>query len=148
MKTKAPPEFRLTIQDACGHRPLPCRATLRRWIGAALHRRARVTVRFVGRAEGRRLNRGFRGRDYATNVLTFAYPELSPLQGDIVLCVPVLRGEAKAGGLSWYQHCAHLVVHGTLHMQGHDHEEEREARRMEARESRIMLALGYADPYA
>lgn len=148
MSTPRRPDLRLTIQDASGHRPLPCRATLRRWIGAALRRRARVTLRFVGRAEGRRLNRTFRGRDYATNVLTFAYPECSPLQGDIVLCVPVLRKEAAQSGRSLYQHCAHLVVHGTLHMQGHDHEEERAARRMESMETRIMRSLGYADPYA
>lgn len=138
----------LTIQDASGYRPLPCRSTLRRWIGAALSRRAQVTLRFVGRAEGTKLNRDFRGRNYATNVLTFAYPEHSPLQGDIVLCVPVLREEAKRGGLALYQHCAHLVVHGTLHMQGHDHENDREARRMESLESRILQSLGYADPYA
>ena len=148
MSTSAGPELRLTVQDACGNRPLPCRATLRRWVRAALRKRAHVTLRFVGRAEGRRLNRSFRGRDYATNVLTFAYPEHTPLQGDIVLCLPVLQREAAAGGLPFYQHFAHLVVHGTLHMQGHDHENARDARRMENLERRILRSLGYADPYA
>lgn len=148
MSAAGTPDFRLTIQDASGRQALPCRATLRRWVGAALGRQARVTLRFVGRAEGRRLNRAYRGRDYATNVLTFAYPELSPLHGDIVLCLPVLREEAARGGRPLYQHFAHLVVHGTLHMQGHDHEDDREARRMQALERRILRTLGYADPYA
>lgn len=141
-------EFRLTVQDASGGLAVPCRATLRRWVGAALKRKARVTLRFVGRAEGRRLNRDYRGRDYATNVLTFAYPELTPLQGDIVLCVPVLREEAARGGKPLYQHFAHLVVHGTLHMQGHDHENEADAQRMEALERRILRRLGYGTLHA
>jgi probable rRNA maturation factor len=115
---------------------------------AALTQPATVTLRFVGRAEGRRLNRAYRNRDYATNVLTFSYPELEPLQADIVLCVPVLREEAAREGLAMYQHCAHLVVHGTLHMQGLDHIEDADARRMEKMESRIMRSLGFADPYA
>jgi probable rRNA maturation factor len=142
-----PAEFRLSIQDAYNAKPLPCRATLRRWVGAALRKRAEVTLRFVGRPEGRNLNHQFRGKDYATNVLTFAYPDHRPLMGDIVLCVPVARKEAAARGISLRQHCAHLVVHGTLHMQGYDHENADDARVMETLETRILRSLGYPDPY-
>lgn len=104
-------------------------------------------MRFVGTAEGRRLNRDYRGRDYATNVLTFAYGEHPALAGDIVVCVPVAKREAAQRGITLYRHCAHLIVHGTLHMQGHDHEQDQEAERMEALETRIMKALGYPNPH-
>lgn len=141
-----PADLRLSIQDASTH-TLPCRGTLRRWVSAALRRSAHVTLRFVDLAEGRRLNKQYRERDYATNVLTFAYPEMNPLQGDIVVCVPVAKREARQQGLSIYQHCAHLIVHGTLHMQGYDHEREADAAKMQRLETRIMKILGYPDPY-
>jgi probable rRNA maturation factor len=105
-------------------------------------------VRFVGLAEGRTLNAIYRGKDHATNVLTFVYDDAVPLAGDVVLCVPVLRREARAGGVTLRAHCAHLVVHGMLHLQGHDHATPREAARMEARETALMEMLGIADPYA
>ena len=113
-------------------------------------------MRLVGEAEGRELNRNYRGKDYATNVLTFAYGEESdmpqvegaPLMGDLVLCVPVVVREAGEQGKSLDAHFAHLVVHGMLHMQGYDHEVEAEASVMEARERDILRTLGYADPYA
>ena len=98
--------------------------------------------------EGRALNAEYRGKDYATNVLTFVYDDAVPLAGDIVLCVPVLRREARAGGVTLRAHCAHLVVHGMLHLQGHDHATPREAARMEARETALLETLGIADPYA
>ena len=116
-------------------------------MAAALRRRAEVTVRFVGSAEGRRLNRDYRGLDYATNVLTFAYSGRAALAGDIVVCVPVAKREAAQRGITLYQHCAHLIVHGTLHMQGYDHEQDQEAEQMEALETRIMNSLGYPSPY-
>lgn len=142
-----PREFRLSVQDAAGGTKLPSRTTLRRWIAAALRRKAEVTLRFVGTVEGRRLNRDYRGRDYATNVLTFVYSECAALAGDIVVCVPVAKREAAQRGITLHQHCAHLIVHGTLHMQGYDHQQDREAERMEALEYRIMKSLGYPSPY-
>lgn len=142
-----PHEFHLSIQDASIH-PLPSRGTMRRWVAATLRRRAHVTLRFVDSTEGRRLNQRFRMRDYATNVLTFAYPEMRPLQGDIVVCVPVAKREATERGITLLRHCAHLVVHGALHMQGYDHESDDDAEKMENLETRIMKTLGYPDPYA
>lgn len=121
---------------------------VRRWARAAVERDLDVTVRFVGEAEGRRLNRAYRAKPSATNVLTFVYDDAPPLSGDLVLCVPVLRREARLQGKSLTDHCAHLVVHGMLHLQGYDHEHDSEAHRMEARETRILACLGIADPYA
>jgi probable rRNA maturation factor len=126
--------------------PLPADSTLRRWLRAALQGSAQITLRFVDAREGRRLNREFRGRDYATNVLTFDYSR-SPVQADIVLCVPVIAREARAQGKHWRAHLAHLVVHGALHAQGHAHETDAEATRMERLEVKVLAALGYPDPY-
>ena len=137
----------LAVQQGAPFAGLPHRATLRRWIRASLVRDARVTLRFVGSREGRDLNRQYRGRDYATNVLTFVYDDVAPLTGDLVLCVPVVRREAQEQGKSFRAHCAHLVIHGMLHLQGFDHERDADARRMEAREVRLLTRLGYADPY-
>jgi probable rRNA maturation factor len=142
------PRLALDVQYAAGRKGLPAPATARRWAAAALERDVAVTLRFVGLAEGRALNARFRGRGDATNVLTFVYDDAVPLAGDIVLCVPVLRREAKAGGKTLSAHCAHLVVHGMLHLQGHDHDAPREAARMEARETAILAGLGVGDPYA
>ena len=145
----AKPSLTLSVQAATPSDGLPHRATLRRWARAALTRDALVTVRFVGTREGRALNARYRGRDYATNVLTFVYDDdATPLAGDLVLCVPVLRREARAQGKSFRAHCAHLVIHGMLHLQGYDHERATDARRMETHERRILARLGYADPYA
>ena len=114
-----------------------------------------MTLRFVGEAEGRALNARFRGRAYATNVLTFVYDDgihatndASPLAGDIVICVPVVRREARARGRALRAHCAHLVVHGVLHLQGYDHDNDADAAAMEARESALLRALRYPDPHA
>ncbi len=131
--------------------PLPTDRTLRRWVGQALEPRSRaepaeLTLRFVDAREGRRLNREFRGRDYATNVLTFDYSR-APLAADIVLCVPVIAREAHQQKKSLRAHLAHLVIHGTLHAQGHDHEHAADARRMETLETALLADLGYADPY-
>jgi probable rRNA maturation factor len=140
----------LTVQNAANARGLPGKAKLRLWLAAALKRRAVITVRFVGAAEGRRLNRAYRGGDYATNVLSFGYGEAKrggPLSGDIVLCAPVVRREARAGRKTLDAHCAHLAVHGVLHLQGYDHDKSDAAERMQALEARILAKLGYADPY-
>ena len=153
------PRLVLSVQYAVPARGLPVRATLRRWVAAALARDAEVTLRFVGAAEGRRLNAGFRGKDYATNVLTFVYdgrshdaprdaPGVFLLAGDIVICVPVARREARAARRPLRAHFAHLVVHGVLHLQGYDHVRDREATRMERHEAAILRRFRYPDPYA
>lgn len=138
----------MTVQYATRSPRVPARAQLRRWARAATERDAEVTLRLVGKVEGRRLNRDFRGKDYATNVLTFAYAHTEPLSGDIVLCVPVVVEEARLQGKTAEAHFAHLVAHGLLHLQGYDHQSARQARVMEARETEIVIRLGYPDPYA
>jgi len=142
----------LTVQKAVNSPGLPTKAKLRRWLSAALEQSAAITVRFVGAAEGRRLNRAYRGKDYATNVLSFGYGGGSgrgqALAGDLVLCAPVLRREARAQGKTLSEHVAHLTVHGALHLQGHDHQSPSAAARMEALEKRILAQLGFPDPYA
>lgn len=141
------PEFVLTVQygTRCAHLPPPAR--LRSWARAALRRNARVTLRLIGEREARELNRDFRGRDYATNVLTFVYSKKSPLEGDIAICAPVVAREAGRLGATLEAHYAHLTVHGMLHLQGYDHAREPAATRMENMETRILARLGYADPY-
>ncbi len=137
----------MKIQRASRAAHIPSDALLRRWARAALSRAAEVTLRYVGEAEGRRLNREYRRKDYATNVLTFIYEE-KPLAGDIVICAPVVAREAKAQGKDVRAHHAHLVVHGLLHLQGMDHESsERGARDMERRERAVLARLGFEDPY-
>jgi probable rRNA maturation factor len=142
----AGPRLELAVQYAVPARHLPSRATIRRWTRAALERDARVTVRIVGGPEGRSLNRRYRGRDYPTNVLTFVLRE-RPLEGDLALCAPVIAREARARRRRPAAHYAHLVVHGVLHLQGYDHQRPRDAAAMERRESQIVTALGYPDPY-
>ena len=139
----------LSVQHATTGDKLPADSTLRRWLSRALTRDAAMTLRFVGNAEGRRLNREFRGRDYATNVLTFVYEseDTKALSGDLVLCVPVLKREAREQRKTFREHCAHLVIHGALHLQGYDHASGKDARVMEALETRLLSTLGYADPY-
>jgi len=130
------------------------RARLRRWVTAALaasgaSSSAELTLRFVEAREARALNRDYRGKDYATNVLTFAYEEAgdgSPAQADIVFCTDVLLREAKERGIEVEAHAAHLVVHGVLHAQGYDHEKNADAQEMEALERAILAKLGFGDP--
>lgn len=124
------------------------RARLRRWVRSALDRDARLVVRFVDRAEGRSLNRQFRGRDKPTNVLTFDYAQEPVVEADIVICVPVVLAEARKAGVAAVDHLAHLVIHGVLHAQGHDHQNDDEAEAMESREVLLLRRFGIADPYA
>ena len=144
------PALALAVQYAGSRRGLPAAATVRRWAAAALERSAAVTVRFVGLREGRSLNALFRGKDYATNVLTFVYESAPrrPLSGDIVLCAPVLAKEAREQGKAIEAHYAHLTVHGLLHLQGWEHDTAGDARAMEERETRLLARLGFPDPYA
>jgi probable rRNA maturation factor len=141
------PALTLSVQYASNAPDLPARPQVRRWVRAALLDDANVTVRFVEAIEGRALNAEFRGKDYATNVLTFVYDDDAPRAGDIVLCAPVVRKEADEQGKSLAAHYAHLVVHGMLHLQGFDHERPAEAAKMEAREIAILAKLGVANPY-
>ena len=136
------------MQSTVGTSGIPKRATLARVASAAIERDADVTLRFVDGREGRALNRRYRGRDHATNVLTFVYDDGLSLSGDIVLCAPVIAKEARAQRKTLRAHYAHLVIHGMLHLQGYDHERDDEATRMEAREIRLLRELGYDDPYA
>ena len=133
------------------HRAHLPRHRVAKWIRAALQGPGEITVRFVGAEEGRALNREYRGKDYATNVLTFDYEhggeDTGPVVADLVLCAPVVQAEAAAQGVTLEAHYAHLLVHGTLHAQGYDHEADDDAAEMEALESAIVTGLGYADPY-
>jgi probable rRNA maturation factor len=137
----------LSIQGQSQFEGLPARNTLVRWIVATLECDAELTLRFVGAAEARKLNHAYRGKDYATNVLTFDYQHAPVVRADIVLCVPVIRREAREQGKRFRDHLTHLVVHGVLHAQGHDHDRAGTARKMEAREAEILAGLGISDPY-
>lgn len=142
------PRLAFAVQRVADADGVPADATLRRYARAACERDARVTLRVVDGREGRALNRRYRGRDRATNVLTFVYDDGASLAGDIVLCAPVVANEARAQRKSLAAHYAHLVIHGMLHLQGYDHERDDDAARMEAREAALLRALGYGDPYA
>jgi probable rRNA maturation factor len=130
------------------------RPKIRRWVQAALFAPAELTIRFVDADEGRALNHEYRGKDYATNVLTFAYNEGeeldddAPTQADIILCTDVLEQEAAEQKKTVEEHAAHLIVHGVLHAQGYDHLDDEEATEMEGIETELLAKLGYADPYA
>jgi probable rRNA maturation factor len=133
---------------AATHRRVLTSARVKRWTGVALQGPAEIAVRIVGAEEGQSLNRQYRGKDYATNVLTFDYSTQPLVAADLVLCAPVVEREAKEQGKSLEAHYAHLLVHGTLHAQGYDHEAgEREAFEMEALEVLLMGVLGYPNPY-
>lgn len=133
---------------AAAHRQVLRAARVRRWMAMALLRPAEIAVRIVGSEEGQSLNRQYRGKDYATNVLTFDYTREPVVSADLVLCAPVVEREAREQGKTLEAHYAHLLVHGTLHAQGYDHEAgEREAAEMEALEVLLLGALGYGNPY-
>ena len=139
----------LSLQFAdAAHRPLLPRHRVARWIRAALAAPAEITVRIVDIDEGLALNRQYRGQDHGTNVLTFSYATGLLLSADLVLCAPVVEAEAASMGIALVDHYAHLLVHGTLHAQGFDHERAADAMRMETRETEILAGLGFADPYS
>jgi probable rRNA maturation factor len=147
------PGLALSIQfgsfaGASAHRALLKRPAVARWIGRALARPAEIAVRIVGEAEARELNRQYRRKDYATNVLTFDYAREPVAMADLVLCGPVVGREAHEQGKALRDHYAHLLVHGTLHAQGYDHEtSEADALEMEALEILLLGSLGFANPY-
>jgi probable rRNA maturation factor len=137
-----------TFPGAAEHRKVVTSARVRRWVEMALAAPGEIAVRIVGAEEGQALNRQYRGKDYATNVLTFDYGQQPVVSADLVLCAPVVEREAREQNKTLEAHYAHLLVHGTLHAQGYDHEAgESEALEMEALEVLLMGALGYPDPY-
>lgn len=156
--TKGPIRLDISVGYAAPRKGLPAAPSFRKWAGAALEGRIReadLAIRIVDESEGRALNRHFRGKDYATNVLSFpaelpeGLPEgvHLPLLGDLVICAPVVAREALAQGKHPSAHYAHLTVHGTLHLLGWDHADEREAEAMEQLEREILASLGFGDPY-
>jgi len=142
---------RLTLElqiGAHGER-VPGKNRIRRWARAALRGAGEITVRIVGSAEGRRLNSRYRGDNHATNVLSFLYGAPGGrVQGDVVLCAPVIAREARRQGKTLESHYAHMTVHAILHLLGYDHARRREAERMETLEKKVLAKLGYPDPYA
>ncbi len=137
----------LSVQYASNAKDLPTRPQFRRWVKVALEQDVQIVLRIVDEIEGRALNQSYRGKDYATNVLTFVYDDTSPLYGDVVICAPVVAREAKEQGKDLLAHYAHLTIHAALHLQGYDHENKRDAEEMEARETALMLKLRYPAPY-
>jgi probable rRNA maturation factor len=142
------------LRNEAGRRGVPLKRSFVSWIDAVPQlrkRRADLNILVVNAREGRRYNRQFRGKDYATNVLSFPYAPLpgekSTLLGDLVICAPVVAREAGEQGKPVRNHYAHLTIHGVLHLLGYDHQVELEAQRMEALERRVLAGLGIADPY-
>jgi len=147
---KAPkPTLSLSLQFADKrHKEVLPRTQVSRWIKASLASDAELAVRLVDAEEGQALNRDYRQKDYATNVLTFDYAHEPVVMADLILCAPVIEQEAKDQNKGLVAHYAHMLVHGTLHAQGWDHEDPQEADAMEAREREILAGLGFDDPYA
>jgi probable rRNA maturation factor len=137
----------LSVQYASNAKSLPTRSQFRRWVKVALEQDVQIALRIVDEIEGRALNLSYRHKDYATNVLTFVYDDSAPLYGDVVICAPVVAREAKEQGKDLLAHYAHLTIHAALHLQGYDHEKKREAEKMEARETALLIKLRYPAPY-
>lgn len=143
------PTLSLSLQFADKrHRDTLPRHKVMRWVKAALDSDAEIAVRIVDAEEGQALNKDFRKKNYATNVLTFDYAQEPVVMADLIVCAPVIEQEAAEQGKSLEAHYAHMLVHGTLHAQGWDHLKKKEAEAMEAREREILAALGFDDPYA
>ncbi len=146
MKT-ASRRLNLSVQYACNRDGVPLRADFVRWARAALEGGGEVTIRLVEADEGQELNAEYRGKDYATNVLSFPYETEPVVLGDLVICPSVVAREAAEQNKALEAHYAHLTVHGMLHLQGWDHDDDAEAQAMENKEREILAALGYPDPY-
>lgn len=141
------PKLSLSIQYASNQANMATPKQLRKWAKAALRVDTEVTIRIVDAQEALELNSTYRGKDYATNVLTFPLTETPHLMGDIIICAPVVETEAKTQNKQLEAHYAHLTVHGILHLHGYDHETEAQAELMESLEISILAKLGYANPY-
>lgn len=142
------PTLSLSVQYASSSADLPTRPQFRRWVRLALEQDVQIALRLVDEVEGRALNLAYRGKDYATNVLTFVYDDTAPLYADVVICAPVVEREAAEQGKARLAHYAHLTLHAVLHLQGYDHENDDEAAEMEARETTLVTKLGYPPPYS
>ena len=147
------PELTLSLQygkfdDIATHRAALPRHKVAKWIRHALEINAEIAIRIVDTEEGQQLNRDYRQKDYATNVLTFDYTQEPVVMADLILCAPVIEREAQEQNKALVAHYAHMLVHGALHAQGWDHLEDDEAQAMEQREREILAALGFDDPYA
>ena len=140
-------QFGKSIDDVALHRATLGRSKVTRWLRHALQSDAEITVRIVNAEEGQALNRDYRQKEDATNVLTFDYTQEPIVTADLVLCAPVVAAEAKEQGKTLEAHYAHLLVHGTLHAQGWDHDDDEDAQVMELRETDIMHRLGFDSPY-
>lgn len=149
--TVQPKSFSLAVQYAADRTDLanlPTRSQFRRWVKSAIEQQIEITIRIVSGTEGRALNRDYRDKDYATNVLTFVYDGTDSLSADIVLCAEVVEQEAQCQHKALLAHYAHLTIHGVLHAQGYDHIEDEEAVIMEQKEIAILARLGFDNPYA
>ncbi len=140
-------KIKLNLQVASSLSNIPSETQFKKWAKATLRVEIEVTIRIVDKAESRELNNMYRGKDYATNVLTFPISEDPCLMGDIIICAPVVIAEAKLQNKALEAHYAHLTVHGVLHLHGYDHEIEEQAALMESIEVTTLQRLGYADPY-
>lgn len=139
--------LKLAVQYVSSDSNLPKLSEFRQWAKATINVDTEVTIRLVDEEEGRHLNKTYRGKDYATNVLTFPLTEAPHLIGDIVICASVVKSEAVGQNKPLEAHYAHLTVHGLLHLHGYDHEIEAQAELMESIETAIITKLGYANPY-
>lgn len=142
------PQLDFSLQLASQAAGIPSASQFRRWVRAALRVETSLAIRIVDEEEGRQLNASYRGKDYATNVLTFPLTEEPLLMGDIVICAPVVAQEAMEQGKPLLAHYAHMTVHGVLHLHGYDHEIDAQADLMEAMEVAALYKLGFANPYA
>ena len=147
MNPKPSKRLNLSVQYACNKAGLPLRADFVRWARAALVGGGEIAIRLVESDEGQALNKEYRGKDYATNVLSFPYDIEPVVSGDLVICPDVVGREATEQNKPLVAHYAHLVVHGMLHLQGWDHENDDDAQAMEEEEREILAAMGYPDPY-
>ncbi len=147
MNPKPSKRLNLSVQYACNKTGLPLRADFVRWARAALVGGGEIAIRLVEIDEGQALNKEYRGKDYATNVLSFPYDIEPVVSGDLVICPAVVAREATEQNKPLAAHYAHLVVHGMLHLQGWDHENDDDAQAMEEEETEILAAMGYPDPY-
>ena len=141
------PQLKLSIQFASNALHIPSKAQFKKWVNATIRVDTEVTIRVVDADEGRELNSMYRGKDYATNVLTFALSEVPHLMGDIIICAPVVEAEAQSQHKTLEAHYTHLTIHGILHLHGYDHETAPQAELMEGIETAIVTKLGYASPY-
>jgi probable rRNA maturation factor len=141
------PNIQLNLQIASEHSNIPTKTQFKKWAKAALRVDTEVTIRIVDEVEGRELNLAYRGKDYATNVLTFPLTEEPHLMGDIIICAPVVMAEARTQQKTLEAHYAHLTIHGILHLHGYDHEIDEQAALMESIEVTTLMNLGYPNPY-